>query len=57
MHPHVIFLRVDKKIQLHAVGCFGSENNEYSVTLTVEGRLLRKHVAAEKGKFLSKDMR
>ena len=33
-----IVVSVDKSIKLHAVRLFGSENNEYSVTLTINDR-------------------
>ncbi|KAL9969763.1 hypothetical protein ACROYT_G022019 [Oculina patagonica] len=48
-----IKLTVDKNIKLHSVRLFGSENNEYSVTLKVtdeKGLVL----ATKRGKFLSK---
>jgi len=51
--PNSILLSVDKNIQLHAVRLFGSDNTEYSVTLTITlagGVLLTKKV----GNFLSK---
>jgi len=51
--PNSILLSVDKNIQLHAVRLFGSDNTEYSVTLTIMlagGVLLTKKV----GNFLSK---
>ena len=50
---HSIILSVDKNIKLHAVRLFGSESNEYSVTLKVidaDGGVL----ATKTGKFLSK---
>jgi len=51
--PNSIRLKVDKNIKLHAVRFFGSDNTEYSVTLTIPpagGLLLTK----KEGKFLSK---
>ncbi len=50
--PDWMILSVDKNIKLHAVGLFGSENNEYLVTLKlsdVNGVVL----ANETGTFLS----
>jgi len=52
-HPNSIRLKVDSNIKLHAVRLFGSDNTEYSVTLTITpaGRFsLTKKV----GNFLSK---
>ena len=49
--PNAIRLEVNKNIKLHAVRLFGSENNEYSVTLAIKlaGFFKTKKV----GKFLS----
>jgi len=57
-----IAVSVDKTIKLHAVDLFGSENNEYSVTLTVSesngvalatkiGKFITKHVQSERGDY------
>ena len=51
--PHSIFFSVDKNIKLRALRLFGSESNEYSVTLKVidaDGGVL----VTKTGKFLSK---
>jgi len=56
-NSNMIGVTVDKKINLNAVRLFGSENNEYSVTLTVkEGyrNKLTRTVATKTGNFASK---
>ncbi|XP_078373768.1 BTB/POZ domain-containing protein 6-like [Oculina patagonica] len=50
-----IIVCTDKNIKLHAVGLFGSENNEYSVTLKVTD-LSGVVLANQTGKFLSQLM-
>ena len=49
----IIGVTVDKNIKLHAVRLFGSDNNEYSVSLNVYSRknLPSERVASEKGNF------
>ena len=47
-----LLVSVDKKIELHAVRLFGSENNEYSVTLTVTDSN-GVSLATKTGKFMS----
>ena len=51
-----ISLKVDQNINLHAVRFFGSENSEYSVTLSVINLQDNIVIATEKGKFLSREM-
>ena len=56
-HPDRIGFKVDKSIKLHAVRLFGSENEEYSVTLKVCDHEEYKPVscvATKTGNFLSK---
>ncbi len=48
-----IILCADKNIKLHAVSLFGSENNEYSVTLKVTDLYSGVVLATKTGKFLS----
>ena len=53
--PHSIIVSVDKKVKLYSVRLFGSENNEYSVTLKVtdgHGGAL----ATKSGTFMSEVM-
>jgi len=56
-YPHgsfsSIYVTVDKDIKLHAVRFFGSDNNEYSVSLAVKNAS-GDAVATKTGKFLSK---
>ena len=62
-----IVLSVDKNIMLHAVRLFGSEQNEYSVTLklidsngvartTKTGKFLSELVQSERGKYRGVDI-
>jgi len=51
-----ITLTVDKNLKLHEVRLFGSENKEYSVTLTVMDVRNNVFVAIQKGQFLSKQV-
>ena len=49
-----IFLLVDKNIKLHSLRLFGSENNEYSVTLKTYSYANWGVLATKTGQFLSK---
>ena len=51
-----IGIKVDKDITLHAVRLFGSENSEYSVSLTVRDMGRREIITVTKGNVLSKPM-
>ena len=59
MFADVIGVTVDKNIKLHGVRCFGSDSNEYSVSLNVYSRkdVPSERVASETGNFLSKRVR
>ena len=52
-YTNSIILSVDRNIKLHALRLFGSENSEYSVTLSVKVSGNGVYVATKNGKFLS----
>ena len=55
-YPNCICFGVDKNIHLHAIHFFGSDNNQYSVTLKVLDHSSGISVRKQEGNFLSKQI-